>query len=184
VNRPPHARLPGPRGDKTLRELVIRPAERGDLPRLTEIYNYYIRETAITFEVEPYTVEGRRPWLEQFSGTGRYRILVAVADGRTIGWANSQRFRERAAYDPTVETSIYLDPESRGQRVGTRLYAALFELLRGEDLHRAIAGITLPNEASEALHRKVGFQPVGVMHEVGRKFDRWWDVGWLQKPLS
>ncbi|HBZ69227.1 MAG TPA: GNAT family N-acetyltransferase [Deltaproteobacteria bacterium] len=162
---------------------MIRPAREDDLPRLTEIYNHYIRETAITFEVEPYTIEGRRPWLSQFAATGRYRILVAEADGQALGWANSRRFHERAAYDPTVETSIYLDPAQRGQRIGTRLYGALFDLLRREDVHRAIGGITLPNAASVALHRKLGFTPVGVMREVGRKFGRFWDVGWFQKEL-
>jgi len=171
------------REEKKLAGLVIRPAQETDLPRLTEIYNYYIRETAITFEVEPYSVEQRRPWLAQFGATGCYRILVAEREGSAVGWANSQRFRERAAYAPTIESSIYLDPAARGQRIGTKLYEALFELLRAEDLHRAIGGITLPNEASVALHRKLGFTPVGVMREVGRKFDRFWDVGWFQKEL-
>jgi len=170
--------------EESLGELVIRPARESDLARLTEIYNYYIRETAITFEVEPYTVEGRRPWLAQFAATGRYRILVAEADGRALGWANSRRFHERAAYDPTIETSIYLDPKCHGRRIGSELYGALFELLRGEDIHRAIGSITLPNDASVALHRKLGFTPVGVIREVGRKFGRWWDVGWFQKELS
>jgi phosphinothricin acetyltransferase len=171
-------------GGRNLAALGVRPAQEGDLPRLTEIYNYYIRETAITFEIEPYTVEGRRPWLAQFAPTGRYRILVAEQDGTAVGWANSRPFRERAAYDPTIETSIYLDPASRGQGIGSALYGALFDLLRSEDLHRAIGGITLPNDASVALHRKMGFTPVGVMREVGRKFGRWWDVGWFQKELS
>ncbi len=162
---------------------MIRSAREDDLPRLTEIYNHYIRQTAITFEIEPYTIEGRRPWLSQFAATGRYRILVAEADGKALGWANSRRFHERAAYDPTVETSIYLDPDHRGQRIGTKLYAALFDLLRGEDVHRAVGGITLPNDASVALHRKLGFTPIGVMQEVGRKFGRFWDVGWFQREL-
>jgi len=169
--------------EKELGGLVIRPAQETDLPRLTEIYNYYIRETAVTFEVEAYSVEQRKPWLAQFGETGRYRILVAERDGSVVGWANSRRFHERAAYAPTVESSIYLDPAARGQRIGTQLYGALFDLLRGEDLHRAIGGITLPNHASVALHRRLGFTPVGVMREVGRKFDRWWDVGWFQKDL-
>jgi len=169
--------------EERLGKLVIRPAMESDLPRLTEIYNHYIRETAITFEVEPYTVEKRKPWLAQFSTSGRYRILVAEAEGQALGWANSRRFHERAAYDPTIETSIYLDANCLGRGVGTELYGALFELVRGEDVHRAIGGITLPNAASVALHRKLGFSPVGVMREVGRKFGRWWDVGWYQREL-
>jgi phosphinothricin acetyltransferase len=169
--------------EESLSEPAIRPGEPRDLPRLTEIYNHYIRETAITFELEPYTVEGRRHWLAQFAPTGRYRILVAEERGNALGWANSRRFHERAAYDPTVETSIYLDPQCHGRRIGTALYTALFELLRAEDIHRAIGGVTLPNDASVALHRKLGFTPVGVLREVGRKFGRWWDVAWFQKEL-
>jgi phosphinothricin acetyltransferase len=165
-------------------DLVIRAPQEADLPQLTEIYNHYIVETAVTFEVEPYTVEGRRPWLAQFSATGRYRILVAEQSGRAVGWANSRRFHERAAYDPTVETSIYLDHEVRGRGIGTQLYSALFDLLKPEDVHLAIGGITLPNEGSVALHRKLGFEPVGVLTEVGRKHGRWWDVGWFQKRMG
>ena len=165
-------------------ELVIREPREADLPRLTEIYNHYILETAVTFEVEPYTVERRRPWLAQFAATGRYRMLVAEQAGDVVGWANSRRFHERAAYDPTVETSIYLDHAVCGRGIGTRLYGALFDLLKDEDVHRAIGGISLPNEGSVALHRKLGFEPAGVLTEVGRKHGRWWDVAWLQKRFG
>lgn len=177
-------------------ELTIRPAEERDLPRLVEIYNHYVLETAVTFETEPYTVETRRPWLATFGRSGRHRCLVACEsgagaaggadgpDGRCIGWASSRRFHERAAYAPTVETSVYLDPARRGRGAGTKLYGALFDLLRGEDVHRAIGAITLPNEASLALHRRLGFEPVGVLREVGRKHDRWWDVAWLMKAME
>jgi phosphinothricin acetyltransferase len=164
-------------------ELAIRAPEGGDLPRLVEIYNHYILRTAITFETEPYSVETRRPWLASFAPTGRYRCLVALERGRPIGWAGSRRFHERAAYAPTLETSIYLDPEAHGRRVGTRLYGALFEALAGEDVHRAVGSITLPNEASVALHRRFGFEPMGTLSEVGRKFGRWWDVAWFVKAL-
>ena len=164
-------------------EPSIRALEERDLPRLVEIYNHYILHTAITFETEPYTVETRRPWLAGFGATGRYRCLVALEDGRALGWACSRRFHERAAYAPTIETSIYLDPAAHGHGLGRRLYAALFDALAGEDVHRAVGSITLPNQASVALHRRLGFEPMGAIAEVGRKLGRWWDVGWYVKAL-
>jgi phosphinothricin acetyltransferase len=161
----------------------IRPPREEDLPALTEIYNHYIRETPITFDLEPYTVEARRPWLASFAPKGRYRILVAEKEGRTLGWACSRRFRDRAAYDPSIEVSVYLAPDAGGRGLGTELYTRLFRELEGEDVHRAFAGVTLPNEASVALHRKFGFTPCGVMSHAGRKFERYWDVGWFEKEL-
>ena len=164
-------------------DLAIRSIEEGDLPRLVEIYNHFILHTAVTFETDPYTVEGRMPWLASFAPRGRYRCLVAHEGGRAVGWAASRRFHERAAYDPTIETSIYLDPAVHGRGVGRRLYGALFEALAGEDVHRAVGSIALPNEASVALHRRLGFEPMGAISEAGRKFGRWWDVGWFVKTL-
>jgi phosphinothricin acetyltransferase len=84
----------------------------------------------------------------------------------------------------SVETSIYLAPEATGRGMGTDLYAALFAALAEEDLHRAYAGVTLPNTASVALHRKFGFRSIGVYREVGRKFGKYWDVEWFEKPLD
>ncbi|MGC4046352.1 MAG: GNAT family N-acetyltransferase [Armatimonas sp.] len=163
---------------------VIRAAVESDLPALTALYNHYIEHTAITFDTEPYTVEQRREWFSHYYPTGRHRLLVAEESGKVLGYASSGKFRPRAAYDTSVETSVYVDPEAHGRGVGTALYTALFEILATEDIHRAIAGITLPNEKSIALHEKFGFQSVGVMTEVGRKFDRYWDVAWLEKALK
>jgi phosphinothricin acetyltransferase len=165
-------------------ELEIGPASERDLPRLTEIYNHYILETPVTFETEPYTVESRRPWLATFSLTGRYRLLVAREDGRCVGWAGSRRYHERKAYETTIETSVYLDDACRGRGLGAKLYAALFDALASEDIHRVVGGVTLPNEASVALHRRFGFEPIGVLGEAGRKFGRFWDVGWFVKALG
>jgi phosphinothricin acetyltransferase len=161
----------------------IRPLEERDLPRLVELYNHFIRNTAVTFETETYTVESRKPWLVGFAPTGRYRCLVAHEGGRALGWASSRRFHERAAYAPTVETSVYLDPAVHGRGLGRRLYGALLDALAGEDVHRAVGSITLPNDASVALHRSLGFEPMGAISEVGRKLGRWWDVAWYVKAL-
>jgi phosphinothricin acetyltransferase len=161
----------------------LRPGVIADLPGLVAIYNHYVEKTSITFDVGPFTVETRRPWFEQFAAHGRYRLIVAASEGEPIGWACSVRFRTKSAYDPSVETSIYLTPPWTGRSVGSRLYEALFDALAGEDVHRAYAAVTLPNPRSVALHEKVGFTRVGQMHEVGFKLDRYWDVAWYEKAL-
>jgi phosphinothricin acetyltransferase len=163
--------------------LTIRHVEQGDLPALLEIYNHYIRETPITFDIEPRTLVQRQAWFEGFATSGRYQCFVAVREGRAVGWASSQPYNERAAYETTISASIYLAPEACGQGVGRRLYATLFEALLGEDIHRIFGGITLPNEASVRLHRAFGFEPVGVYREVGRKFGRFWDVAAYLRPF-
>lgn len=165
-------------------DVALRRIEQGDLPALLEIYNQYVRETPITFDIEPRTLAQRRAWFDGFAPTGRYQCFVAVRDGRAFGWASSHRYHERAAYDTTVMTSIYLAPDACGQGLGRKLYAALFEALGGEDIHRLFVGITLPNEASVRLHRAFGFEPVGIYREVGRKFGRFWDVATFMKPFG
>jgi len=162
-------------------EINIRPAERRDLPWLTEIYNYYVVNTPVTFDVEPYTVERREAWFAQFGTAGRHRLLVAEIDNNIVGYAGTTRFRPKAAYETTVETTIYCAPESVGKGIGKRLYGALFELLRGEDVHRFVAGYALPNPATAAIHEHFGFKVVGVFSENGRKFDKYWDVCWVER---
>ena len=162
----------------------IRPAAPRDAEAMTRIYNHYVTHTATTFDLEPLPVAARRRWLEELAPAGRRRCIVADAEtAGVVGWVSSGRFRQKAAYDPSVEASIYLDPDWVGRGLGTRLYAALFEALAGEDVHRVLAGITLPNEASVALHRRLGFREVGVLEEVGRKHGRWWSVLWMQRAL-
>lgn len=161
----------------------IRAAQKADLPRLTEIYNHYVIHTPVTFDIEPYTVERRAAWFEQFAPSGRHRLLVAEEGSRVVGYASTARFRPKAAYDTTVETSIYCEPDALQKGVGSALYGALFTALDGEDIHRIVGGYTLPNPASEALHARFGFKPVGVFRENGRKFGRYWDVAWVERPL-
>jgi phosphinothricin acetyltransferase len=165
-------------------DISIRPAVRSDLPRLTEIYNHYVIHTPVTFDIEPYTVEKRAAWLAQFGATGRHRLMVAEENGLVLGYAGTIRFRPKAAYDTTVETTIYCDQQAIGKRIGSRLYGALFEALKDEDINRIVAGYTLPNDASAALHERCGFKPVGIYTEVGRKFGRYWDVQWTERPLK
>lgn len=173
----------GTPGERTMSVFEIRPAEISDLPALLTIYNHYVENTPVIFDIGARTLEQRRVWFDQFASGGPYQCLVGVKGGCAIGWASSVRFKERAAYDTTVETSIYLAPEEIGQGYGRRLYGALFDAIGGHDLHRAFGGITLPNPASVGVHTALGFVPVGVLHEVGRKFCRYWDVGCYEKAL-
>ena len=164
--------------------IQTRAANRDDLPRLTEIYNYYVVHTPITFDVEPWAVEQRISWFEQFDRTGRYRLLVAEQDSLVVGYAGTTRFRPKAAYDTTVETTIYCAPELIGKGLGTQLYAALFATLSGENIHRVVAGYVPPNPISAAPHARCGFKAVAVFSENGYKFDRYWDVCWMERPLK
>ena len=168
----------------TIAGVVVRYAREDDLARLTEIYNHYVVNTPITFDIEPISMPRRREWFERYAASGRHRLLVAEAGGAVIGYADSHQYHARQAYDTTVEVAVYCAPEATGRGIGTRLYTALFEAIQGEDVRMALAGITLPNSASIALHERFGFALSGVQHEVGRKFGRYWDVAWYEKRLD
>ncbi|MGW1866465.1 N-acetyltransferase family protein [Streptomyces mauvecolor] len=170
-------------------EVQVRPGVEADLEALTDLYNHFIRETAITFDTAAFTIEQRRPWLHSHPEDGPHRLLVAHDDrfvGRDgiLGYATSSPFRPKPAYATSVEVSVYCAPEATGRGVGTLLYRSLFEALAGEDVHRAYAGVALPNEASLRLHERFGFTHIGTYREVGRKFGRYWDVAWYEKELG
>jgi phosphinothricin acetyltransferase len=165
-------------------QTLIRPAVRADLPRLTAIYNHYVLTSPSTFDLEPLTVAQRTAWFLEHANTGRHRLLVADEEGVVVGYASTSRFRDRAAYDTTVEASIYCAPEAVGRGIGSALYRQLFAAITGEDVNRIVAGVTLPNNPSVALHCSFGFVQVGVFSQNGRKFDRYWDVAWFERPLA
>ncbi|KPC63155.1 GCN5 family acetyltransferase [Streptomyces sp. NRRL WC-3753] len=166
-------------------EVQVRPGVEGDLKALTDLYNHYVRETPVTFDTAPFTPEERRPWLLSHPEDGPYRLRVATdADSQEIlGYATSSPYRAKAAYGTSVETTVYVAPGAGGRGIGTLLYTSLFDALAGEDLHRAYAAVAQPNDASGRLHARFGFRHVGTYREVGRKFGRYWDVAWYEKPL-
>ncbi len=164
--------------------ILTRHAVEADLAQINDIYNYYVINTPVTFDLEPVRPEERSVWFERYAESGPYQLFVAEGEGSVLAYADSHQFRVKQAYDTTVETTVYCDPAETGRGIGTLLYARLFEALAEQDLKIAIAAITLPNDASVKLHASFGFEPAGIMHDVGRKFDRFWDVGWFEKRLA
>lgn len=163
---------------------MIRAGQASDLGQLNDIYNHYVVETPITFDIEPFDMARRRDWFSHYAPTGRHRLLVAVEDDRLLGYATSSPFRPKRAYETSVETTIYLAPAVTGQGIGRLLYGALLTALADEDVHRAYAGITMPNPASVALHEGLGYTQVAHFTEQGRKFGRYWDVVWYERPIG
>lgn len=165
--------------------IIIRKAVESDLHGIISVLNPYIQSTAITFDTEPYTVDTRANWFQQFSSRSRYQCFVAVNEETIVGYANSAPLRPKKAHETSVEVSIYLDRNSsvEGQGIATKLYQTLFKSLGQEDVHRAHAVITLPNERSIALHQRFGFKKVGVLSEAGRKFGEFHNVCWMEKSL-
>lgn len=166
-------------------DLTIRSAVDGDLPQLTDLYNHYIVNTAATFDLVPHTIETKRQWFAGFADAGPYRVMVAAEpDGRIVGHSYSSPLYPKAAYRSSVATSVYLLPDEVGRGLGTRLWNALYEELRQvDDLHQLFALITLPNDASVALTESRGYTRSGIWKEAGHKFDRYWDVGFWQRPV-
>lgn len=161
-------------------DIVVASATPADLGAINDIYNHYVETTAFTLDADPKSMVWRREWFSSFADRGRHRLLVARSEGSVIGYAASSGYRPRAAYDPSVETSVYLSPNHVGRGVGSSLYSALLRELEREDVHRAYAGIAQPNPASERLHERLGFRRVGYLSEPGRKFGRYWDVAWYE----
>ncbi|MEK7793626.1 MAG: N-acetyltransferase family protein [Candidatus Hydrogenedentota bacterium] len=155
-------------------ETMTRAATEGDLGAINAIYNHAIVHSNATFDTVEKTLDERREW---WAAHGEHLpVLVAERDGEVVGWASLNKFDPREAYHTTAELSIYLAEAARGKRIGTQLMAALLDTARRTKLRAIIARITEGNEASVRLHERAGFRRVGAMVEVGRKFDRYWDV--------
>lgn len=162
----------------------LRYAKQDDLARLTEIDNYYIANSHATFFVEPRKPSDRQAWFDNYKENGPYRMIVCEENGIVQGCAFSSRYRDHFSFDHTIETSVYLANESRTKGMGTALYSELFSVLKNEPLHLAVAGIALPNDASVALHKKFGFDEVGIFKEYAIKNGKYISSIWMQKRLS
>lgn len=161
----------------------VRDAMESDLGRILEITNTAIEHSTANWALEPTTLQERLSWLREHQERG-YPILVAQrADGRVIGFAAYGEFRPKQGYRLTVEHSLYVDPAERGRGIGSAMLAALIERATSAGVHVMIGGIDGDNAGSMRLHRRFGFETTGHLREVGRKFDRWLDLVFMQRIL-
>lgn len=163
--------------------MQIRPATLADAQAIADIYNPYIRDTTITFEYDSVTAEDMAARIGKTQKTFDWLVLEDDA-GKLLGYAYYGKFRERKAYDGTVETSIYFDKTAIGKGYGRVLYTALLEAIRVRGFREVIGCLALPNEPSIALHEKMGFAKVGYFPGTGYKFGRYVDVGFWQLSLQ
>lgn len=163
------------------RPAQLRTAAPADAPAMLAIYTPFVTDTIVSFETTPPTPDEFAERVHQYRT--RYACLVLERDGTLLGYAYGGPHRARAAYRWSVETSVYLAPAAQGQGLGRVLYGALLPRLAEVGYCNAYAGIAMPNAASEALHRAVGFTPIGVFPRVGWKFGAWRDVAWYHRVL-
>ena len=160
---------------------MIRTVRLSDTRSICDIYNEYVKNSIITFEEIPVSLDEMARRIE--SVVQDYPWLVYESDGKVVGYTYGRRWRERAAYRHSVETGTYLDPRSTGKGIGSELKKDLLKILKEKSFHAVISGIALPNPASIALCEKFGFEKVAHFKEVGYKFDKWIDVGYWQLIL-
>jgi phosphinothricin acetyltransferase len=160
----------------------VRPAVQDDAVEVAYIYNHYIATSHATFEFEP--IDGWEMLRRMEDGWNfGYPFLVCEENDDICGYAYAQRFRDRPAYEHSVEVTVYVKPGHDGRGIGSMLYKALLAELGNAGFHAVIAGISLPNDDSISLHEKFGFEKVAHFRETGRKFDRWIDVGYWELLL-
>jgi L-amino acid N-acyltransferase YncA len=160
----------------------VRSALAVDADPIARIYNYYIKNTVITFEEEPVTAENMATRVSEVQGAS-LPWLVAEIEGAVVGYAYANKWKARSAYRFAVETTIYLENGREGRGIGTKLYSELLSILRTRGMHVAIGGAALPNAASAALHERLGFDHVATFRQVGFKHDKWVDVAYWQRLL-
>ncbi len=162
--------------------MVIRQASTIDAGSITNIYNYYISNTIVTFMEDPIPVAEIIAGIET-ANANQLPYLVAEKDNQILGYAYASKWKGRCAYRHSVEVTVYLDQAALGQGIGSSLYTTLFTELKEKSIHVALAGISLPNPESIALHEKFGMQKVAHFNEVGFKFAKWVDVAYWQVIL-
>ncbi|BDD42723.1 GNAT family N-acetyltransferase [Streptococcus ruminantium] len=161
--------------------IEIRSVRPSDVEELVAIYAPYVEETVITFETQVPTATEFADRIEKI--LEKFPYLVAEEEGRILGYAYASTYYPRAAYDWTVELSIYISQKARGQGIGNLLYSHLEKELIARGFKNFLACISLPNPASLALHEKMGYKQVAHLKKVGYKFGNWHDIVWLQKSL-
>ena len=161
---------------------MIRACTAADAAAICVIYNHYVLDTVITFEEAPVSTADMAQRIADV--TAHFPWLVAEEGNAIAGYAYATPWKARSAYRLSVESTVYVAPGQMGRGVGTALYRELLDALRKLGVHCAVGGIALPNAASIALHEKLGFKKIGQFVEIGRKFDRWVDVGYWELILA
>lgn len=159
---------------------MIRQAKPDDAPSIVNIYNHYILHTHATFEISPIDSSEMVKRMEKVQHEFNLPWLVLEDQNQIVGYVYATQWKARVAYSKTTETSIYLHKDQGGKGYGLPLYSELMNQLKTLGYHAIIGGMSLPNEASRALHEKLGFKKIGEFKEVGFKFDRWIDVGYWE----
>lgn len=161
---------------------LIRTAEIEDVPMILDIYSYYVENTTITFEIKPPDIEEMKRRLIETVKT--FDWIIYELNETIAGYAYYTKFRERKAYDYSCETTVYVHKDLTGKGIGSALYGQLINRLEKTSKAVAIGGISLPNDASVRLHEKLGFKNIGILKNVGRKFNKWIDVGYWELELK
>lgn len=163
--------------------LSLRLATTDDLPAINEIYNYYVARSTCTYQLEPEAMEAREAWFRAHP-SDKYPVTVAEVDGQVVGWGSLSKFRDRAAYDPTVEASIYIRHDFHRRGLGRALLEDLIQRARMIGFHSLVGGASADQTASVALQESMGFQRVAHFKEVGYKFGQRLDVVFFQLMLK
>jgi L-amino acid N-acyltransferase YncA len=163
--------------------MQIRAATEDDLAEVSAIYDHHAVSSVSAFDDESPGPDRWRPKVVD-AALGEHLLVVVADDGEVRGYAESSLYRAKPSYSRTREVSVYLGLDARQQGYGRKLYSELLDLLRADGIHLAVAVIALPNPASEALHRACGFTLVGVLEEVGWKFNAWVDTAYWQLRLG
>lgn len=161
---------------------AVRDATAADATACAALYAPYVTDTTVSFEEEP--PDAAEMARRIAAAQEQHAWLVGVVGDVVVGYAYAGSFRSRTAYRHTCEVSVYVDPDRRGGGVGRTLYTSLIDRMRASGMRLAVGGATMPNPASERLHRSLGFEVVGTFRDVGFKQGRWCDVRWFQKVLS
>ena len=161
---------------------MIRPVQVSDAPAIARIYQPYVTNTTISFETEPPSVDDIAARIQKI--IMRHSWLVYESEGALLGYAYTSTFRERPAYQSTVESTIYLDQAAIGRGIGRMLYQTLLDDAATKGYREALGVIALPNELSIKLHEKLSFRKVAHLEKIGHKFNQWIDVSIWQKHLT
>ena len=160
-----------------MENIFIRNIKDADIEAVNSLYNNYIKETPFTFDIEEKTLSQKKEWFKIFKKDSPFQCVVAYENDILIGFASSRPFRDKEAYESSIETSVYISEKYIGKGFGKLLMQDLLNKIDGYSINRAYAFITEPNNASERLHTLLGFKKIGVLNKVGKKFGKFWNVG-------